>query len=690
MTEPSAPPSDLNLAAMYRVLAEAAPDAIITIDEASTILAVNPAAEGLFGYSAAELVGRSLHRLVPERLRAAHAAGMRRYLETGRRHIPWQGVRVPIQTSAGTELPVEISFGEFVTDGRRLFSGFLRDVSDRVASEKALRAANEQLQERMLELERSNLQLQDQACELEMHAEELQAMAAHLEEQTEAAEAARRHAEAAERRLQDAFAQAPAIVAVTEGPEHRYVLANRLAEEIAGRGPLVGRTFREAFPELQAQGFADLLDRVYQTGEPLVASEVPVELDRGPVRRETVHYSFVYQPLLGADGCVTGIMQHAIDVSAEVRAREVIAESERQLRTLIDAMPTLAWTARPDGYIDWYNARWYEYTGTTPEQMAGWGWQSVHDPAVLPQVLQRWQVSIATGEPFDMTFPLRGADGRFRAFLTRVTPLRDADQQVVRWFGTNTDIEAERAALQAAENANRVKVEFLATMSHELRTPLNAIAGYAELMELGIHGPVTEQQRGAIARIQRSQRHLLGLINDVLNFAKLEAGQVQYAIADVLVCEVVDGLEPLIAPQLQAKSLHFDRSACTEPCPVRADRDKLQQILLNLFSNAIQFTASAGTVSVRCAVAGEVVETIIEDTGIGIAPDRLEDVFAPFVQIHRRLNVPHEGTGLGLAISRDLARGMGGDLKVESAPGVGSTFTLTLPLGSSCATNAGA
>ncbi|HET7448985.1 MAG TPA: PAS domain-containing protein [Gaiellaceae bacterium] len=239
--------------------------------------------------------------------------------------------------------------------------------------------------------------------------------------------------------------------------------------------------------------------------------------------------------------------------------------------------------------------------------------------------------------------------------------------------------DAAEAAQHEAEQANQAKTDFLATMSHELRTPLNAIAGYAELLELGIHGPVTDQQREAITRIQRSQRHLLGLINDVLNFAKLEAGHVEYAVADVAVRDAVDAIEPLVAPQLRAKAIRYDRALCRDGCSLRADPDKLQQILLNLLSNAIKFTAAGGAVTVRCEERGDVGTITVEDTGIGIAADRLEHVFAPFVQIDRRLNAPHEGTGLGLAISRDLARGMGGELTVESAPGVGSRFTLTLP-----------
>ena len=368
-----------------------------------------------------------------------------------------------------------------------------------------------------------------------------------------------------------------------------------------------------------------------------------------------------------------------LDATERKRTTLALAESERQFRTLADAIPALAWTARADGYIDWYNARWYEYTGTTPEQMEGWGWQSVHDPAVLPDVMARWQASIATGRPFEMTFPLRGADGCFRHFMTRVSPVVDSTGRVVRWFGTNADVDAEHAARAEAERANQAKTEFLAVMSHELRTPLNAISGYAELLEIGIYGAVNDQQRETINRIQRSQRHLLGLINDVLNFAKIEAGRVEYRIADVRVRHAVDAIEPLVAPQLRAKSLRFDRGECADGRVVRADADKLQQILVNLLSNAIKFTPEGGAVTLRCADHDDVVTIAVEDTGVGIAPDRLEQIFAPFVQVDRRLNAPHEGTGLGLAISRDLARAMGGDLTVESTLGAGSTFTVTLP-----------
>ena len=235
------------------------------------------------------------------------------------------------------------------------------------------------------------------------------------------------------------------------------------------------------------------------------------------------------------------------------------------------------------------------------------------------------------------------------------------------------------AARQRADEANRAKSEFLATMSHELRTPLNAIAGYAELLDMELHGPITVPQHDAIARIQKSQRHLLGLINDVLNFARIEAGHVTVELEDVMVHDTLTTLETLIAPQILRKQLKYDYQACDDTLFIRADGEKVRQILLNVLSNAIKFTPPSGTISMGCAVTPNEVRISVSDTGRGIPADKLDRIFEPFVQLDASSTREHEGTGLGLAISRDLARAMSGDLTVASTPGAGSTFTLTIP-----------
>ena len=241
--------------------------------------------------------------------------------------------------------------------------------------------------------------------------------------------------------------------------------------------------------------------------------------------------------------------------------------------------------------------------------------------------------------------------------------------------------EAEQLR-DTAEAANRAKSTFLAIMSHELRTPLNAIAGYVQLMEMGIHGPVTAAQEEALSRISRSQRHLLRLINDVLDLARIESGRVEYLLEAVDVAEMVTAVSPMIEPQLAKKHITFTTSV-PKGVMVRVDREKVQQILLNLLGNSVKFTPDGGTVSVHAAShpdGSNFALISVEDTGIGIPPHKLGGVFEAFVQVDDGHNRANEGSGLGLAISRDLARGMGGDLTAESVLGKGSTFTVHLPI----------
>jgi signal transduction histidine kinase len=247
--------------------------------------------------------------------------------------------------------------------------------------------------------------------------------------------------------------------------------------------------------------------------------------------------------------------------------------------------------------------------------------------------------------------------------------------------------DAERAARQEAdaaraeaERANRAKTEFLATMSHELRTPLNAIAGYVELLQLGIRGPLTPQQREDLQRISRSQRHLLALINDVLNFARLESGKLELALEPVPIAPLLADLDAMVRNQAAAKDLSYETSACSESIVALGDEESVRQILLNLATNAVKYTDRGGRVMVSSAPDEGWVDVVVSDTGRGIPAPRLDAIFEPFVQLARpRTSASEHGIGLGLAISRDLARSMNGDVLVESTEGVGSRFTLRLP-----------
>jgi PAS domain S-box-containing protein len=515
-----------------------------------------------------------------------------------------------------------------------------------------------------------------------------------------------------------------------------------------------------------------------------------------------------------------GKPQYLIGACVDITERRV---RDEQFRALAESIPQLAWMADATGARDWFNRRWYEYTGATVEEAQGWGWQAFHHPEQLDRVVEGIRRSWETGEPWEDAFPLRGRDGRYRWFLSRAQPIRDADGHVVRWFGTSTDInelreaelardralaeaktERERlsevfmqapaaiavlegaehrftvcnplyrelvgnrdivgetlldalpeirgqgfaelldrvrasgepysaresvvrldrdgngipedffidfvyqplkdargstfgilvhavdvtpqvharleivAARAEAERANRAKSEFLAAMSHDLRTPLNAIGGFADLTAEGVYGPVNDGQRKAMARIRRAGNHLLTLINDILSFAKIEAGRVQLHVTAVPVSDIVVSAGTMLEVQAAKKGLSFEVRPGAERVHVHADRERMTQILTNLLTNAVKFTDS-GSITLGWHADDRAVCIDVQDTGRGIPADKLASVFDPFVQAGRSAEEQQQGVGLGLAISRELARAMGGDLTVESAVAEGSTFTLRLP-----------
>jgi signal transduction histidine kinase len=242
-------------------------------------------------------------------------------------------------------------------------------------------------------------------------------------------------------------------------------------------------------------------------------------------------------------------------------------------------------------------------------------------------------------------------------------------------------LEQEQAARNAAEEANRAKTDFLRMMSHELRTPLTAIQGYLELLEMGIYGGMTEEQISILRRIESNERHLLAIINDLLDFARVDARRVELRIAPLPVRDIRLAVDPLCRPQIDSKQLNYEWRAAEDNVVVRADREKVRQIVVNLVSNACKFTPRGGSIEVDCVRLDRAVELRVTDTGPGIPAQKLDAIFEPFVQLDNGLTRATAGTGLGLAISRELARAMGGDLAVTSTLGHGSTFTLTLPRG---------
>jgi PAS domain S-box-containing protein len=346
----------------------------------------------------------------------------------------------------------------------------------------------------------------------------------------------------------------------------------------------------------------------------------------------------------------------------------------------------------PNGYIASWNRGAERIKGYTADEIIGRHFSTFYGPEDLAAGKPAWELEMAArdGRFEDEGFRLR-KDGTKLWANVIITAVRDDDGTLLGFAKVTRDLTERRAneqravadarRLAAAETANVAKSEFLTAMSHELRTPLNAIGGYTDLLTLGLGGPVTPQQLEYLERIQRSQQHLMGIITDLLNFSRIEAGQISYDVGPILLSSVFESVIALVEPQALARSIALKSEPSEPNLSVMADRSKVDQIVLNLLSNAIKFTGTGGTITLSTAFTDHTASILVVDTGRGIPVDKLEAIFEPFVQLGRSLSSAHEGTGLGLAISRDLARAMKGDLTATSVEGAGSTFKLTLPRG---------
>lgn len=619
--------------ARLAAIVQSSDDAIISKDLNGIVRSWNGGAEKIFGYSAAEMIGQPILKLIPperlqeeaEILNHVRRGDSVRHLDTIRVCKNGRRIDVSITTSA-----IRNAAGEIIGASK-----FARDVTERIRTEQALRETEERM------------------------------------------------------RL--------ATEATGVGIWEWHVFTNQIRWDVqmfriygvspTPQGIIEYQTWSSAvLPEdLHAQE-AQLQDTVRRRGRS--AREFRI---RRPTDQSIRHIQAVETVRTNARGEAEWVVGTNLDITERRKSEAALQESEERFRTMANSMSQLAWIARPDGFIFWYNQRWYEYTGTTPAEMEGWGWQNVHDPKVLPQVMERWQEAIQTGKPFAMEFPLRGADGTFRTFWTRGQPLKAANGQVVQWFGTNTDVESLK---QAEETVRRLNAEleqrvsdrtaqlaaankeleaFSYSVSHDLRAPLRAINGFAGIVLEEYADLLPEEGRHQLERICNGGRRMGELIDDLLAFSRLSRQTLKRQTVDTqqLVATVLEEL----SPQRTGRAIEL---LIGELPPCQGDPALLKQVWINLISNAFKYSRDRQPAMVEIGSADDQGERIyfVRDNGAGFDMQYANKLFGVFQRLHRMDQF--EGTGVGLAIVQRIIHRHGGRVWAQAEENRGATFSFKL------------
>jgi PAS domain S-box-containing protein len=480
-------------------------------------------------------------------------------------------------------------------------------------------------------------------------------------------------------RMYEHFALAPFLVAAFVGPEHVIEFANPMALAAWGKTrSVIGKPLVEVMPEMLGQPFVGYLDGVRASGVAYRGFSELARLARAPGGAiEEAYYDFVYSPMGLPDGTVDGVLMFSFEVTVQVLAQnerlrmiEEIRAAERDVREVVDNLPDLAWTTLADGRADFYNRRWYEFTGTRPEDIRTMGVRTVDDPAALEVIRVRWRECLATGQPFEMEHTLRGADGTSRWFLTRVMPLHDAAGKLRRWIGSSVDIDDRRREQAFRET-------FLGVLGHDLRNPLSAVLTTARILIK--RDSVAAQIRPQLERIVRSGGRMQRMIDQLLDLtrARLAGGiPVTRSVAPLplapIVARIVD--EVRCGHPEQVIELELD-----DTCSARLDADRFEQVLSNLVGNAVLHGDPSTPVRVALALAGEDVRVRIENGGPPIDAQFLPVLFNPFVRTSKPASRT-SGLGLGLYISERIVDAHGGRVDVRSSPEEGTRFDVLLPV----------
>jgi PAS domain S-box-containing protein len=513
-------------------------------------------------------------------------------------------------------------------------------------------------------------------------------------------------------RLKDLFEQSPSFVAILRGPNHRFELINPGYRQLTGHRDIVGMNVRDALPEIEGQGFFELLDSVYATGEPFIGQSVRAELQRTPgAELEARYLDFVYQPMRDADGAVSGVFVEGIDVTSAHDAVVALRESEAQFRTLAEAMPDHVWAARPDGYIDWFNSGVYDYSGAQIGDLDGAAWGGIVHPDDLPDAGLRWATALASGETYEAEFRLRRADGVYRWHLARAVPLRNEDGAIARWIGTNTDIEDQKATAQALADLNRTLEqqveqrtgELMATeealrqsqkmeavgqltggIAHDFNNLLAGIVGSLDLLDTRIQQGRLEAIPRYLDAAQGAAKRAAALTQRLLAFSRRQTLDPKAVNVNRLIADLEELIRRTVGPSIEMEVVGAGGLWAT-----LIDPNQLENAILNLCINARDAMPDGGKLTIETAnkwlddraardrelPPGQYVSLCVSDTGTGMTPDVIARAFDPFFTT-KPLG---SGTGLGLSMIYGFVRQSGGQVRIYSEVGAGTTMCLYLP-----------
>ena len=484
---------------------------------------------------------------------------------------------------------------------------------------------------------------------------------------------AERKQRAERERLQNLFSQAPGFLAVMRGPQHVFESANHAFMQTIGFRDIIGKSVAEALPEVVEQGFTRLLDTVYATGQPFVGRSLRMLVNREQGAPLTEAYvDFVYQPLTDASGVVEGILVQGHEVTEQHRAQQA-------LLVFSNSIPAIAWVARRDGTVERFNSQWETYTGQASDSALGHGWLQALHPDDRTAARQAWEQARDGHVPWKVEYRLRQHDGSFRWFYVRCVPQFDAAGDVVRWFGTTTDIEDARQTAQALRDADRQKDEFLATLAHELRNPLAPIRSAVQLLN---SPTATDHVRARAADvIGRQAGHMARLLDDLIDIARITQQRMVLKKEAVSIDDVVQSAMEAVRPVADAKRHQLTVALDSPQDMLWVDPLRITQVLSNLLNNAAKYTDPGGHIRLDVKTVDSAIELTVTDSGIGLGAESIAHIFTMFAQEKSALDRSDGGLGIGLALSKGLVELHGGTLAgFSEGPGKGSRFVVRLPL----------